>query len=120
MKFKVGDRVRLTVDKPVSNVYVGYIGTVVDYAPYYAEYDMYFVEFTTNTTWVAAVNLELIPDEQSETVITKYVVIYERCDGSIVACDTLYDSKEQARQTFEAVYKPEVIVAIKEVSWVKK
>lgn len=117
MKFKVGDRVRYIIDNPNMNVYVGYIGTVLKFD---SESDLYYVQFTTTTDWFKAGNLELKPDEPSETVITKYVVIYERCDGSIVACDTLYDSKEQARQTFEAVYKPEVIVAIKEVSWVKK
>lgn len=61
MTFKIGDKVRYLIDNPNMNVYVGYIGTVLDIVP---ESDYwYYVEFTTISDWFYAGNLELKTDE---------------------------------------------------------
>ena len=67
MKFKIGDKVRSKIDNVDAGVYVGYIGTVLDYEPEIGLFpgqgmDWYYVEFTTKTIWLKANNLELSPD----------------------------------------------------------
>jgi len=114
MKFKIGNKVRSIIDDINANVYVGYIGTVVDYD---SDDDIYYVEFKTTSGWFKTCHLELKPDEQPKTVVTKYVVIYKRVDGLIESYYKLFDSEEKARSVFESVYKPEDIVAIKEITW---